>query len=148
MTDTEMIETARRLNVSVPMVDMRPIPKAVRVSALRTQAAAFADWLDAHGLRNIRVDPASNVWIGPAQYTVEQLRTALFADGTKGLLRLVRTHPSARGAHARSLQRWYAACAADAFRTEDEDATLRTVGAPLTAMGMELGTAPVPREGE
>lgn len=48
--------------------------------------------------------------------------------------------------HKRRLWKWYAACAADAFRSKDEDVLMRQVGEVLKEQGVDLGLPPVLRE--
>ena len=88
MTEAEMVATAERLRCPVAMVDDRPIPPRVRVSALMTQATAFADTINREAGRIVakveRRCPGGPVWvrIGRRAHEVAELRALLLQEGS------------------------------------------------------------------
>lgn len=50
--------------------------------------------------------------------------------------------------HKETLRLWYAACATDPKRTQDEETAMLAVGAILAALGVVAKGQPVPREGK
>lgn len=87
--DREVLATAERLGVPVPMVDTRSIPDGSRVAALNTQVQAFGQWFVSHGLNDVWPLQGGWLFVGTVRFHVEDMRAVLLVVGTGGLLRLV-----------------------------------------------------------